>query len=273
VRPSEQPPDRRLGRDLSARLSEYPGRLSEATDRAERKRAEEDYPLRAEEEEGHLQWLREKPFGNTPRETARLLIDFGYVVRLLELQRGMSLCELGCGSGWMSRFAARHGLDAEGYDISPRMIEIAREQAAAEGIEARFEVADMEELDLGRRFDACLLYDTLHHSPRPDLVFRSAYRALRPGGRILLAEPNWAHRFRGRGASDRYGTTELGYTPRALKRLLRRSGFRDVQRFHGNRGIPFGNSFRDVFWHFAEPLAFRLLAPFWTQVWLRATAE
>jgi 2-polyprenyl-3-methyl-5-hydroxy-6-metoxy-1,4-benzoquinol methylase len=253
--------------------AEYPAALADAADATERrKRAEEDYPLRAEEE-GGLAWLREKPFGNTPRETARLLIDFGYVVRLLELEPGMSLCELGCGSGWMTRFAARHGVAAEGYDISPRMIEIAREQALAEGIDARFEVADMEELDLGRRFDACLVYDALHHSPRADLVFRSARRALRPGGRLLLAEPNWKHRYQGQDASRRFGTTELGYTPRGLKRLLLRNGFRNVQRFHNNRKRLFGNSPREVFWHLGEPFAFRLLAPFWTQIWLRATAE
>jgi 2-polyprenyl-3-methyl-5-hydroxy-6-metoxy-1,4-benzoquinol methylase len=185
----------------------------------------------------------------------------------------MSLCELGCGSGWMIRFAARHGVAAEGYDISPRMIEIAREQATVEGLDVRFEVADMEELDLGSRFDTCLLYDALHHSPRADLVFRTAQRALRPGGRLLLAEPNWKHRFQGRDASRHFGTTELGYTPRTLKRLLRRSGFRDVQRFHNNRKRLFGNSPPDVLWHVAEPIAFRLLAPFWTQIWLRATAE
>jgi 2-polyprenyl-3-methyl-5-hydroxy-6-metoxy-1,4-benzoquinol methylase len=185
----------------------------------------------------------------------------------------MSLCELGCGSGWMTRLAARHGVAADGYDISPRMIEIAREQALEEGVDARFEVADMEQLDLGRRFDACLLYDALHHSPSPDLVLRSAYRSLRPGGRLLLAEPNWAHRLRGRDAARRFGTTEQGYSARALRRLLRRNGFRDVRRFHSNRRRLFGNSPRDVFWHFAEPLAFRALAPFWGQVWLRATAE
>ena len=173
----------------------------------------------------------------------------------------------------MTRFAARHGVAAEGYDISPRMIDIAREQALVEGVDARFEVADMEDLDLGRRFDACLLYDALHHSPRADLVLRSGHRALRPGGCLVLVEPNWAHRFRGREASDRYGTTELGYRPRSLKRLLRRGGFRDVQRFHVNRRVPIGNSPSDVLWHFAGPLATRVLAPFWTQIWLRATAE
>jgi 2-polyprenyl-3-methyl-5-hydroxy-6-metoxy-1,4-benzoquinol methylase len=185
----------------------------------------------------------------------------------------MSLCELGCGSGWMTRLAARHGVAAEGFDLSPGMIELAREQARAENVDARFEVADMEQADLGRRFDAVLIYDALHHSPRVDLVFRTAHQALRPGGRLLLAEPNWGHRLRGRRASRRFGTTELGYTPRSLKRVLGRGGFHDVQHFHSNRKRLFGNSPRDVFWHLAEPFAFRLLAPFWTQIWLRATAE
>src|SRR5207247_1387710 len=82
-----------------------------------------------------------------------------------ELQPGVSLCELGCGPGWISRLATRQGIQAEGYDISPEMIEIAREVAAEEGLDVRYEVGDMEQLDLGRRFDTCLLYDALHHSP------------------------------------------------------------------------------------------------------------
>jgi 2-polyprenyl-3-methyl-5-hydroxy-6-metoxy-1,4-benzoquinol methylase len=266
---------------IETAASKYPAPLAEGRRTAgtqadvaqhERKRAEEEYPLRAEQE-GGLQWLREKPFGNTAQETSRLLIDFGYVVRLLELEAGMSLCELGCGSGWMTRLAARHGVEATGYDISPRMIEIAREQALAESVDARFEVADMETLDLGRSFDACLLYDALHHSPRADLVLQSAHRALRSGGRLVLAEPNWAHRFRGRETAGRFGTTELGYTPRSLKRMLRSTGFGEVQRFHVYRRFPTGNSPRDVLWHLAGPLTTRVLAPFWTQIWLRATAE
>src|SRR5947208_2110623 len=72
-----------------------------------RKQAEIDYP-QAIGESGRA-WLRSKPFGNEPRESARLLIDFGYVLQLLDLRAGMSFCELGCGSGWMTRFAARRG--------------------------------------------------------------------------------------------------------------------------------------------------------------------
>jgi SAM-dependent methyltransferase len=237
----------------------------------ERKQAEIEYP-RVIDDAGRT-WLRTKPFGNTPRESARLLIDFGYILQLLDLRAGMSLCELGCGSGWMTRFAARHGVLAEGYDISPDMIEIARELAAQEGLDVRFEVADMEALDLGRRFDTCLLFDALHHSPRADLVFATAHRALKPGGRLLLAEPNWKHRFQGRDASGEYGVTELGYTPRGLKRMLRREGFTDVRRFHNTRKRLFSNTLREIAAHLAEPFVFRALAPFWTQIWLRAVAR
>src|SRR5438876_2021485 len=230
----------------------------------ERKQAEIDYP-QAIGEDGRA-WLRSKPFGNEPRESARLLIDFGYVLQLLDLRAGMSFCELGCGSGWMTRFAARHGLHAEGYAISPEMIEIARELAAEEGLDVHFEAGDMEQLDLGRRFDTCLLYDALHHTPRADLVLASAHRALKPGGRLLLAEPNWKQRFQGRGASAEYGVTELGYSPRKLKKLLREAGFTDIRRFHNNRKRLFSNSPRETAAHLAEPFVYRLLAPFWTQI-------
>ena len=235
-----------------------------------RKQAEIDYPGAVGE--AGREWIRSKPFGHNPRYTARLLIDFGHVVQLLELHAGVSLVELGCGSGWMSRLAARQGVHVEGYDIAPQMIEIARAEAEREGVDVRFEVGDYEQLDLGRRFDTCLLYDALHHSPRADLVLASARRALRPGGRLLLVEPNWKHRYQGRKATDEYGVTEFGYSSRRLKGLLREHGFEHVRRFHNNRKRLFSNAPREVTAHLAEPFVFRALAPFWTQIWLTARA-
>ncbi|MBD0347943.1 MAG: class I SAM-dependent methyltransferase [Thermoleophilia bacterium] len=218
--------------------------------------------------------MRRKPFGHAPDETARLLIDAALIVSLLELHAGTSLCELGCGSGWLSRLFARHGVRAVGYDISPAMIEIAREEAAREGLAeaVRYEVADMEELVTDEQFDACLLYDALHHSARPQLVLRSARRALRPGGRLLISEPNWMHRFGGRSAAQEHGVTEAGYSPRRLKRLLRDAGFGEIERLHRARRSVFGNRPLDVARHLGGPLVVRALAPFWAETWLRARA-
>jgi 2-polyprenyl-3-methyl-5-hydroxy-6-metoxy-1,4-benzoquinol methylase len=235
---------------------------------SERKQAERDYPARLSEP-GRA-WLRTKPWQNAPRETGRHLVDAGYVLQLLDLKPGMRFVELGCGPGWMTSFAARQGCVATGYDIAPEMIAIARERASNEGVDVTYEVADMEELDLLHEFDACLTYDSLHHSAQPELVLRAAARALKPGGRLLISEPNWKQRLQGRDASETYGTTELGYSPRHLKRLLRDSGFRKIERFHNNRKRLFSNSLTDTIAHLAEPLTYRLLAPMWTQVWLRA---
>jgi SAM-dependent methyltransferase len=234
-------------------------------------RAEVEYPDRVGE--GGRRWLRTKPFGNAPRETARLLIDFGYLVQLLDVHAGTRVCELGCGSGWLTCFLARAGAEAEGYDISPGMIEIARERAQAERVDARFGVADFEALNLDRRFDACVVYDALHHTSRPELVLISAQRALRPGGVLVLAEPNLKHRFKGRTTTREFGTTELGYSPRRIKRLLRSAGFERVERFQNNRKRLYGSAPGDVALHLLEPILSRLLAPFWTQVWIRARAR
>jgi 2-polyprenyl-3-methyl-5-hydroxy-6-metoxy-1,4-benzoquinol methylase len=241
------------------------------------KQAEVDYPLRMDEE--GRRWLETKPFGGPPAWAARHLLDVAGIVSLLELGPGIRFCELGCGSGWIARLAARCGAEAVGYDIAPGMIEIARAQAAEEHVDVRYEVGDMEELDLGREFDACLVYEALHHSNRPDRVLASAHAALRPGGRLLLVEPNWAHRFFGREATREFGTTENGFSTRHVKKLARDAGFTDVRRFHSNRrllheGRPllYGNRPADVLQHVVEPVVYRVFAPFWAQMWIRGTA-
>jgi SAM-dependent methyltransferase len=237
-----------------------------------RKQAEIDYP-EAVGEEGRA-WLRSKPFVNAPREVSRHLLDLGYVVWLLEPVPGMRVLQLACGPGWMSRFVARCGPDVVAYDISPGMVEIAREQAAREGIgNVRFEVGDMETLRLEPEFDACLVYDGLHHSERPDLVLRTARAALREGGRLVLAEPNWKHRFGGRHASAEWGTHELGYSTRRLKKLAHQAGFAQLERFHNNRLRLYSNAPLQTLMHLAEPVVYRALGPFWTRIWLRGVAR
>ena len=81
------------------------------------------------------------------------------------------------------------------------------------------------------------------------------------------------HRFGGREAAHRHGVTEAGYTPHALKRLVRAAGFDDVRRLHRNRRTMFTNAPLDVARHFGGPLVLRALGPFWAGTWLLATAR
>ena len=51
----------------------------------------------------------------------------------LELAPGETLLDIGCGTGRLVREAARQGLSAVGYDVSPAMLAHARAEAAATG--------------------------------------------------------------------------------------------------------------------------------------------
>jgi SAM-dependent methyltransferase len=97
--------------------------------------------------------------------------------------------DAGCGTGEQTLVAARFGADAVGVDVSPLAIERARAKAAAEGLQARFEVADALSLkDLGLVFDTVIDVG-LFHSLDDDNQARyvaSLASVLRPGGHCFL---------------------------------------------------------------------------------------
>jgi 2-polyprenyl-3-methyl-5-hydroxy-6-metoxy-1,4-benzoquinol methylase len=124
--------------------------------------------------------------------------DTPYIRRHLEqviaagsLRSGEAVCEWGAGMGRFSRLLAAHGLDLTAIELSPSRAHDCR-AALVGAARARVEVGDVLEV-LGRtdtRFDAMVGFFVLHHLPELGAYFRTARRALRPGGRIVFTEPN-----------------------------------------------------------------------------------
>lgn len=179
-------------------------------------------------------WLNEKPLrGANPRESARLLRDFAAVIELLNLPEGARVLDVGCGPGWTSVFLARMGYIVTGFDIAPDMITLAQRRAAREGVseQCTFRVADSESFDFPSEFDAVLVYDTLHHTQHEQAVLKNCFRALKPGGKLVLAEPGFLHGSRAQNVTAKLGVTERGFAPRALKQTLARVGFQNVRHY------------------------------------------
>jgi SAM-dependent methyltransferase len=108
----------------------------------------------------------------------------------LEIAPGAKLLDVGCGSGQVALMASREGFDATGVDIAENSIERARERAAAEGLNARFEVADAEALPFpDATFDVVVSLIGAMFAPRPELVARELLRVCVPGGTIAMG--NW----------------------------------------------------------------------------------
>ncbi len=104
--------------------------------------------------------------------------------------------ELGCGSGRVCLALAQAGLDVVGIDSSPAMLSLARARAAASGIAkmVQLEEADVCALTFQDQF-ALVLYPLngfLHLLTAEDQLaaLRCAYRALMPGGFLIVDLPN-----------------------------------------------------------------------------------
>ncbi|MFE6053663.1 class I SAM-dependent DNA methyltransferase [Kitasatospora sp. NPDC056446] len=94
--------------------------------------------------------------------------------------------ELGCGPGLVTRHLYRLGLDVRGIDLSPRMVELAREACP----EVPFTVGSLFDLPFrdGELTGAVAWYSIIH-TPAERLaeVFAEFARVLAPGGHLLLA--------------------------------------------------------------------------------------
>jgi ubiquinone/menaquinone biosynthesis C-methylase UbiE len=102
-----------------------------------------------------------------------------------------SVLDIGCGVGRWSLQLAQSGCSVTGVDISSRMIEIARNRAAATRDDCQFLVANAAELDLGRQFDFILCVTVLQHILDPGTAHRAIARMaahLAPGGTLVLLE-------------------------------------------------------------------------------------
>jgi ubiquinone/menaquinone biosynthesis C-methylase UbiE len=111
-------------------------------------------------------------------------------VESLNLQPGMTLIDIACGSGNLAIPAARAGATVTGMDLSPAMVEQARENAKREGLEARFDEGDVEALQYAdESFDVVASMFGAMFAPRPDVTASEMLRVCKRGGRLVMA--NW----------------------------------------------------------------------------------
>ncbi|MFY0546135.1 class I SAM-dependent methyltransferase [Brevibacillus sp. H7] len=94
---------------------------------------------------------------------------------------GEAILDLGCGTGDLTNELAEAGAVPTGIDLSPAMIELAREKYPS----LRFLVADAETYRSEESFDGVFSNAALHWMKRPEAVIRTVRHALRPGGRFV----------------------------------------------------------------------------------------
>lgn len=122
----------------------------------------------------------------TPERTAR---EVDLIWRLLGLEAGVSVLDLACGHGRIANPLAVRGCSVVGLDVTSAFLDEARRDAAQQGLEVEYVDGDMRSLPWINCFDRILSWFTAYGYFDDDsnrAVLAQAYRALKPGGKLLV---------------------------------------------------------------------------------------
>ena len=101
---------------------------------------------------------------------------------------GKTALDVGCGAGLLAEPLARLGARVTGIDATPEVIAVAREHAAAAGLDIDYRAGDVQELD--GRFDLVTSLEVIEHVADPAAFLKTLAARLAPGGLMILSTPN-----------------------------------------------------------------------------------
>ncbi|MFL5679348.1 MAG: methyltransferase domain-containing protein [Chloroflexota bacterium] len=177
------------------------------------------------------------------------------IVRHLPRDVSAPILEIGCGHGDLIAVLKEQGYrSVSGVDGSAEQVALAHQMGRAE-----VELADIRAhlADRPSAYQAIVAIDVLEHFAKDEIldVLDAVWRALLPGGTIIIRSPNGAGPFAGR---TRYAdfTHEVAFTTSSITQVLRATGFAGV-RVYPCEPAPHGflSSARLVIWR-----AFALVA-------------
>lgn len=157
-------------------------------------------------------------YASGARETALLKL----------VPRGLSVADVGCGTGLLTLGLAAVAERVLAVDSSERMARLAREKVRRAGLaNVTVKKAAAESLPLcDASLDAVFAFHLLRHLPKPADALAEFGRVVKPGGRAVLVElePH-GHR----ALREATGSTHLGLPRETVRAGLKRAGFGDAR--------------------------------------------
>jgi ArsR family transcriptional regulator len=140
------------------------------------------------------------------------------------LPRDWTVLDAGCGDGYLTEALAAHFDHVIAVDHAPARLAEARRRLGQGGVE--FREAEIDDLPLpAGSVDAAFFSMVLHHVPLIADAAAEAFRVLRPGGFVAIADfvPHHEESMR-----EELGDLRLGLDPETLARALADAGFDHV---------------------------------------------
>jgi len=147
---------------------------------------------------------------------------------LLKVLNYKVVADLGAGEGTLAQLLAQRAEKVIAVDLSPKMVEFGTALAARHGLaNLEYRLGDIEEPPLeDGTLDLAILSQALHHAEHPQRALDAAFRALQPGGRLVVLDLV-QHGFE--EARELYADRWLGFSECDLAQMMERAGFSQIE--------------------------------------------
>ena len=126
--------------------------------------------------------------------------------------KNLRILDVGTGTGFFAILLSQAGHQVEGIDLTPAMLNEARDIAAQRGLSILFREMDAQALCYAdESFDVVLSRNLTWTLPEPEQAYREWLRVLRPGGLLLNFDADYAANVRSHSTQNRAVSPDSPY--------------------------------------------------------------
>lgn len=138
-----------------------------------------------------LRYIHNKKFISLEDKRKEFEIILQRIKKFKSIDKDTKILEIGTGTGWFPILCKKEGITCRGIEISPQLVEYAKQFGGENGIEPDISLGNIEDTHIGTsQYDVILALAVFEHVEHYEAGLKKIFNALKPGGVLYFTSTN-----------------------------------------------------------------------------------